>query len=75
MLLKFLGEVGEGGLGILGGAVAVSVPFDLAASAAALERGMGRIYARYFGKADAESRLEGRASGYPLRHGPRRQGH
>jgi len=32
----------------LDAAVAVSVPYDLAASAGELERGMGRVYTRYF---------------------------
>jgi len=38
----------ESGAGVVDAAVAVSVPFDLAASARKLERGMGRVYARYF---------------------------
>ena len=48
-LLKFLGEEGEGGAEWFGAAAAVSVPYDLAASADALDRGlMGRLYARHF---------------------------
>jgi len=38
----------ESGAGPLDAAVAVSVPFDLAASARRLESGMGRMYTRYF---------------------------
>jgi predicted alpha/beta-fold hydrolase len=47
VLLKHLGEIGVAVPG-LGAAAAVSVPYDLAASAAALERGMGRLYAWHF---------------------------
>ena len=51
VLLKYLGErgreSGERGTG-LQAAVAVSAPFDLAASTGRMERGMGRIYTRYF---------------------------
>mgnify|MGYP002780614796 FL=1 len=46
VLLKYLGEEGEAAP--LRAAVAVSVPFDLAAGAAKLERGMGRVYTRHF---------------------------
>lgn len=45
VLLKYLGERDAGDTG-LGAAAAVSVPFDLAASADHLERGPGRLYAR-----------------------------
>jgi predicted alpha/beta-fold hydrolase len=49
VLLKFLGEEGEAARRRLGAAVAISVPFDLAAGAATLERGpMARIYTEYF---------------------------
>lgn len=48
MLLKYLGEEGEEALGKLRAAVTVSVPFDLTAGAVKLERGMGRVYTRYF---------------------------
>lgn len=44
VLLKYLGERDAGDAG-LSAAAAVSVPFDLAASARHLERGAGRIYA------------------------------
>jgi uncharacterized protein len=48
VLLKWLGERGEEASQLLAGAVAVSVPFDLAAGSRSLERGFGRQYARYF---------------------------
>jgi len=47
VLLKYLGEIGSAAHAPAA-AVAVSVPFDLAASAAALERGLGRLYSRHF---------------------------
>jgi predicted alpha/beta-fold hydrolase len=49
VLLKFLGEEGDSGSDWLRTAVAVSVPYDLAAGADALDRSfMGRIYTRHF---------------------------
>ncbi len=51
VLLKFLGERGgdAGSRGArLEAAVAVSAPFDLAASTGRMDSGMGRIYTRYF---------------------------
>lgn len=45
VLLKFLGERGDGAP--LRAAVAISVPFDLAAGAAYLEHGFSRVYRRY----------------------------
>ncbi len=49
VLLKYLGEEGLGAERRLRAAVAVSVPYDLVAGAARLERGlMGRIYTEYF---------------------------
>lgn len=47
VLLNYLAEQGDGPPGV-SAAAAVSVPFDLAAGADALERGSGRIYGRYF---------------------------
>lgn len=48
-LLKLMGEREDGGSGVLEAAVAMSVPFDLAAGAEYLERTtMGRLYTRYF---------------------------
>lgn len=44
VLLKWLGEQGDALEGAVHGAVAVSVPFDLARSAAHMERGFARIY-------------------------------
>jgi predicted alpha/beta-fold hydrolase len=46
VLLKYLGESGAAALPRA--AVAVSVPFDLAAGARSLERGMGRLYTGRF---------------------------
>lgn len=49
ILLKLVGERTDGGRGLLDAAVAISVPFDLAAGARLLEASpMGRVYARYF---------------------------
>lgn len=49
ILLKLMGERADGGAGLLDAAVAVSVPYDLAAGCALLERTpMGRLYTRYF---------------------------
>lgn len=49
VLLKLLGERGDGGTGSVDAAVAISVPMDLAAGSSFLERTvMGRAYARYF---------------------------
>jgi uncharacterized protein len=46
VLLKYLGEAGAGGR--VSAAVAVSPPFDLAASARIFETGVGALYARHF---------------------------
>ncbi|HEX6940547.1 MAG TPA: hydrolase [Longimicrobiales bacterium] len=49
VLLKYLGEEGDAATAQVRAAAAVSVPFDLAAGAANLERGlMARIYTQYF---------------------------
>lgn len=49
ILLKLLGERDDGGLGAVDSAVAMSVPYDLAAGCAFLEdTRMGRAYSRYF---------------------------
>lgn len=49
MLLKLMGERPDGGSGVLDAAVAMSVPYDLAAGCALLERSfMGRAYSGYF---------------------------
>ncbi len=49
ILLKYLGEQKPGDPSAVSAAVVVSVPYDLAAGAAALEQtGMARIYSRYF---------------------------
>jgi hypothetical protein len=49
VLLKLMAERDDGGRGVLSGAVAISVPYDLAAAADHLERGpFGRMYTHYF---------------------------
>jgi len=49
VLLKLLGERADGGRGLVDAAVAMSVPYDLAAGCALLERSVaGRLYAGYF---------------------------
>lgn len=48
VLLKYLGERGNPAGPALRAAAAVSVPVDLAASTSRLERGMGRLYTRFF---------------------------
>jgi uncharacterized protein len=48
VLLKFLGEQGAGASGRLRAAVAVSVPYDLAACADWMTEGAARIYAAFF---------------------------
>ena len=49
VLLKLMGERGDGGTGLLDAAVAVSVPYDLGAGSTHLEVSrMGRLYSAYF---------------------------
>jgi uncharacterized protein len=48
VLLKYLGEQGDAAVDGLQAAVAVSVPFDLAAGAALLGRGVRRLYGHHF---------------------------
>ncbi|MEJ2343037.1 MAG: alpha/beta fold hydrolase [Gemmatimonadales bacterium] len=48
VLLKYLGETGAEGSPRLAAAAAISVPFDLAAATARMERGMGLLYTRFF---------------------------
>lgn len=66
VLLKYLGEQGD--RATIQAAVAVSVPYDLAACAAAMSRGTEQIYARFFlrslrGKTRAKRELlEGRCN-------------
>jgi predicted alpha/beta-fold hydrolase len=48
VLLKWLGEEGEHALDEVRAAVAISTPFDLAAAADKMSRGMGRLYSRSF---------------------------
>ncbi len=48
VLLKWLGEQGEKAPDPIRGAVAISVPFDLAAAARNIDRGFSRIYGKVF---------------------------
>lgn len=48
VLLKWLGEEGDRAADEVRSAVAISVPFDLAASATKMSRGLGRLYTRLF---------------------------
>ena len=48
VLLKWLGELGDLGPGLVSRAAAVSVPFDLAAGSTYLERGLSPLYTRHF---------------------------
>lgn len=48
VLLKYLGERGDGARAVLDTAAAISVPFDLAAGADKLERGVGPLYGVFF---------------------------
>ncbi|HWV56957.1 MAG TPA: hydrolase [Longimicrobiales bacterium] len=49
VLLKYLGEEGDDARSTMHAAVAISVPFDLAAGADNIERGpMGKVYTHYF---------------------------
>lgn len=48
VLLKWLGEQGEGAAPVVDGAVAISAPLDLPVSGATLDRGFNRIYVARF---------------------------
>ena len=48
VLLKWLGEREDGAPDELRAAVAISVPFDLAAAAERMSKGAGRLYSRFF---------------------------
>ncbi len=48
VLLKWLGESGDRVPSAIRGAVAISVPFDLARSARYIDRGFSRVYQAYF---------------------------
>jgi predicted alpha/beta-fold hydrolase len=48
VLLKWLGELGEGVPAVVRAAAAVSVPYDLARGSRTIERGFSRIYTRHF---------------------------
>ncbi|MCU0648599.1 MAG: alpha/beta fold hydrolase [Gemmatimonadaceae bacterium] len=48
VLLKYLGEVGSAVPAIVRGAVAISVPYDLARASRYIGRGFGRVYERAF---------------------------
>lgn len=58
VLLKWLGEREEGATGLVDAAVAMSAPYDLAACARALERGVGYVYMRAFLKTLRRKALE-----------------
>jgi hypothetical protein len=63
VLLKWLGERGSTVPPAVRGAAAISAPYDLAAAADHLERGIGPHYARYF-----LGRLKEKAIDYAARH-------
>lgn len=68
-LVKLLGERGEAARELLDAAVAVSVPYDLAAGADALEEGLGRMYTAYFLRSlrrSVRSKQEARGHDYGL---------
>lgn len=48
VLLKYLGEQGKGVPSQIRGAVAISVPFDLARSSRHIDRGFARVYQHHF---------------------------
>ncbi len=48
VLLKWLGEEGDGAPDEVRAAVAISTPFDLAAAARKMSRGIGKLYSRFF---------------------------
>jgi hypothetical protein len=48
VLLKWLGERGESVPPTIRAAVAVSVPFDLAAASVCIDRGFSKVYSRFF---------------------------
>ena len=48
VLLKWLGERGDAVPPAIRGAVAVSVPYDLAAASRKIERGFSKVYGRFF---------------------------
>jgi len=48
VLLKYLGEIGEGALESIAGAAAISVPFDLERGARFIGQGFSKIYDRHF---------------------------
>lgn len=48
VLLKWLGERGSEAPDVVRACAAISTPFDLAAAAAEMSRGMGRLYSRFF---------------------------
>lgn len=64
VLLKYLGERPEEAAERLRAAVAVSVPFDLARSADRMDRGVSRLYGRYFLRSLRDS-LRAKARRFP----------
>ncbi|HAV61151.1 MAG TPA: alpha/beta hydrolase [Verrucomicrobiales bacterium] len=66
VLLKYLGEQGDGIDRHIGRAMALSVPCDLASSAAQLARPTNRLYMRYFLRSLAR-KAQGKAAQFPGR--------
>lgn len=69
VLLKYLGENGERLKPRLAAAAGVSVPFDLAAATARMERGMGRLYTRFFLRS-LRNGVRAKAASGPLPYDP-----
>lgn len=64
MLVKLVAEQGGDGLD-LAGAIAISAPLDLAASAECLQQGFARVYQRHL-LASLKAKAAGRLDDYPL---------
>jgi predicted alpha/beta-fold hydrolase len=64
VLLKWLGERGDTVPASIRGAVAVSVPFDLAAASARIDRGWSKVYERFFLKT-LKAKTAAKLSRYP----------
>jgi predicted alpha/beta-fold hydrolase len=68
VLLKYLGEKGAQGTRLTA-AAGISVPFDLAAATARMERGMGLLYSRFFLRSLREG-VRAKAENGPLSYDP-----
>ena len=64
VLLKWLGEEGDRAPDEVRAAVAISAPFDLAASAEKMSRGLGRVYSSFFLRA-LKAKATAKAQLYP----------